>query len=335
MTTDRYVELGHLFADFLEHGREILEGTTPAARGGSGTGPMEPVAITGAALGLPGTERVFDDHNVARLLGGEQLIDLIPTRFRHKILDKHITRLVKGDGGGRFESIDDPSDVLKLAGRAGHLDLVEEFGVDPERDRALDTVTRLAIGAGFDALRDAGIPLVQHYRLTSLGTQLPSRWGLPDSMRDDTGVIFASAFPGFDAFADELERHYTDQGRRHELEGLRSLRARVTDAEPVIPGLDLTVDFDFAASGYDLGTDNPLVHHLPSIYQSLGLAPRLDAFRSHSDGNLFYAAGTRPIILGPGALEVAHTPDEQVAFAEVCAAAGIYAALCLAADDLV
>ncbi len=238
MTTDRYVELGHLFADFLEHGREIMEGTAPAARGGSGTGPMEPVVITGAALGLPGTDRVFDDHNVARLLGGEQLIDLIPTRFRHKILDKHITRLVKGDGGGRFESIDDPADVLKLAGRAGQLDLVEEFGVDPERDRALDTVTRLAIGAGFDALRDAGIPLVQHYRLTSLGTQLPSRWGLPDSMRDDTGVIFASAFPGFDAFADELERHYTDQGRRHELEGLRSLRARVTDAEPVAAELD-------------------------------------------------------------------------------------------------
>lgn len=115
----------------------------------------------------------------------------------------------------------------------------------------------------------------------------------------------------------------------------RAIRRIVTDAEPLITGLDLTVDFDFAASGYDLGTDNPLAHHLPSIYQSLGLAPRLDAFRSHSDGNLFFAAGTRPIILGPGALEVAHTPDEQVAFAEVCAAAGIYAALCLAADDLV
>ena len=90
------------------------------------------------------------------------------------MLDKHITRLVKSDaGGGRFESIDDPEDVVKLAGRAGELDLVEEFGIDPDRDRALDSVTRLAIGAGFDALRDAGIPLVQHYKLTSLGTQLP------------------------------------------------------------------------------------------------------------------------------------------------------------------
>ncbi len=112
----------------------------------------------------------------------------------------------------------------------------------------------------------------------------------------------------------------------------QAIRRIVTDAEPSIPGLELTLDFAFASSGYNLGTDNPLAHHLPSIYQSLGLALRLDAFRSHSDGNLFHAAGTKPILLGPGALEVAHTPDEQVDFAEVCAAAGIYAELCLAAE---
>ena len=49
-----------------------------------------------------------------------------------------------------------------------------------------------------DALRDAGIPLVQHYKTTSIGTQLPDRWMLPDSMRDDTGIVFASAFPGYE-----------------------------------------------------------------------------------------------------------------------------------------
>ena len=50
--------------------------------------------------------------------------------------------------------------------------------------------------SGIDALRDAGIPLVMRYKTTSKGTQLPDRWGLPDALRDDTGVIFASAFPG-------------------------------------------------------------------------------------------------------------------------------------------
>ncbi len=100
-------------------------------------------------------------------------------------------------------------------------------------------------------------------------------------------------------------------------------------ADHYIPGLDLRVDFDFAAAGYNLGTDNDLARVVQDIYPSLGLPLRLDAFRSHSDGNLFHAAGTKPLILGPGALETAHTPDEQVVFAEVTAAARIYAALCL------
>jgi acetylornithine deacetylase len=111
-----------------------------------------------------------------------------------------------------------------------------------------------------------------------------------------------------------------------------AIRRLATDAGCSIPGLDLRVDFDFASPGYQLGVDNTLAHSLPAIYRSVGLPLRLDAFRSHSDGNLFFAAGTKPVILGPGALEAAHTPDEQIAFSEVSAAAGIYAALCLEAD---
>lgn len=97
----------------------------------------------------------------------------------------------------------------------------------------------------------------------------------------------------------------------------------------LVPGLDLRVEFDFASLGYSLGEDNPIALSLPGIYQALGLDLRLDAFRSHSDGNLFYAAGTKPIILGPGALEAAHTAEEQVDFTEVVAAAYIYAEICL------
>ena len=111
-----------------------------------------------------------------------------------------------------------------------------------------------------------------------------------------------------------------------------AIRRIASTADRFIPGLDLHIDFDFASSGYNLGTDNPLAHVLPAIYRSLGLPLRLDAFRSHSDGNLFFAAGTKPIILGPGALETAHTPEEQVIFSEVSAAANIYAALCLEMD---
>ena len=74
-----------------------------------------------------------------------------------------------------------------------------------ERAEALDRTSALAIGAGLDALRDAGVPLVLHYRTTTTGSKLPERWGLPPALRDRTGVIFASAFPGADRLVDEVD----------------------------------------------------------------------------------------------------------------------------------
>ena len=92
----------------------------------------------------------------------------IPARFRRAMLDKHITRLVKSENGGaRFETINDVADVIKLAGRGGAFDLESEFGISADRMAALDRVTQLAIAAGIDALRDAGIPLVMRYKTTT------------------------------------------------------------------------------------------------------------------------------------------------------------------------
>jgi acyl transferase domain-containing protein/acyl carrier protein len=221
LSDERYLELGRLFADVLERAGEISQGRSVPP-------PAASVAITGAALGLPGTERIFDDTNIARILRGDQFIAAIPERIRQAILDKRITRLVKSDNGGPvFESITDVADVIKLAARGGDFDLQKEFGVSAERLAALDRTTCLAIAAGLDALRDAGIPLVLRYKTTSKGTQLPDRWVLPDALRDDTGVIFASAFPGYDAFAQDMSRYYTDHGRRELLAALEDLRRRV------------------------------------------------------------------------------------------------------------
>ncbi len=220
---DHYDELGRLFADVLERGWQIY-------KRGNGASADLPVVITGAALGLPGTERIFDDSNIGRILRGDQFIDAIPMPYRQAMLDKHITRLVKSENGDpRFETISNVADVIKLAGRGGAFDLEKEFGVSADRLAALDRDTQLAIAAGIDALRDAGIPLVLRYKTTSKGTQLPERWGLPDGLRDDTGVIFASAFPGLDSFADEMARYYADQARRQQLSTLESLRSRETE----------------------------------------------------------------------------------------------------------
>ena len=222
LTEEQYAALGRVFAEALERGREIT-------RSASAPPPSRPVVVTGAALGLPGTERIFDDSNVSRILRGDQFIDAIPTRFRRAILGKNITRLVKSDNGGAFESITNVADVIKLAARGGAFDLEKEFGISSERNAALDRVTRLAIGAGLDALRDAGIPLVLHYKTTSKGTQLPNRWALPEALRDDTGVIFASAFPGYDSLVEDLTRYHGDRANHAQLAVLENLRSRAVN----------------------------------------------------------------------------------------------------------
>ncbi|MGO9884264.1 MAG: type I polyketide synthase, partial [Solirubrobacteraceae bacterium] len=219
---DTYRELGRMLAGVIERGRALLgEGDDTAS---------EPVVITGAALGLPGVPQMFDDANVARILHGQQLIDVIPSHLRHEILDHHITRLVKGeDGGAAFEAIDREGDVIKLAARAGALALADEFGVPADRVAALGRETQLAIGAGIDALRDAGIPLVLRYKTTTTGSQLPDRWVLPESLRDDTGIVFASAFAGGNDLTEELNSFWADRSRHEQLDRLREIHARLSE----------------------------------------------------------------------------------------------------------
>ncbi|MEC7242501.1 MAG: beta-ketoacyl synthase N-terminal-like domain-containing protein, partial [Myxococcota bacterium] len=166
---------------------------------------LKRVVCTGVAIGLPGGERVFDDANFDVILSGENRIGQIPESIQDKIISKKLVRLVKDDKGqGSFEEVTERDEVLHLAGRAAHFDLVKEFGVDPDWTRALDRCTQLAFAAGIDALRDAGIPMVRTYRETQTGKKVATGWALPESMRDETGIVFGSAFPGYDQFAEKI-----------------------------------------------------------------------------------------------------------------------------------
>jgi len=163
------------------------------------------VVCTGMAIGLPGGKKVFDSGNFDAILRGENRISSIPRRLQDKIINKNLVRLVKDDKGqGSFQAVTEVKDVLHLAGRAADFDLVEEFGVDARWCQALDRSTQLAFAAGIEALRDAGIPMVRTYRETQSGKKVATGWALPPALRDETGIIFASAFPGYDQFAEKL-----------------------------------------------------------------------------------------------------------------------------------
>ncbi len=257
-------------AGTLEELRALLQQTLeslPAEGASSQAGPFDrndipqgSIVISGTGLGLPGSKKsVMDPRNAERILAGEQFIDSLPQSTRRAMVDRRITRLVKSaDGSGHFEVIEDEKDVIKLAGRAGSFDLTAEYAVPEKLVEALDSTTQLAFAAGLDALREAGIPLVQVYRKTSTGKYLPERWMLPEGLRDETGVIFASAFPGYDRWADETKRYYTFESRRaqkrqlqdvlavtHEATAKREIELRIAELDALLEKEPYTFDRRF------------------------------------------------------------------------------------------
>jgi acetylornithine deacetylase len=76
--------------------------------------------------------------------------------------------------------------------------------------------------------------------------------------------------------------------------------------------------------GYELPEKGPVVETLKEVYAKHSLPWEPGAFRSHSDANQLWAAGVKTILLGPGSLEKAHSPEESVSFQEICVASDLY-----------
>jgi len=91
--------------------------------------------------------------------------------------------------------------------------------------------------------------------------------------------------------------------------------------------LRFSLSFTNVHAGYELAHEGELVEKLKRVYLEQRLPWEPQAFRSHSDANLLRAAGTKPIILGPGSLEEAHSPHEFVSFEQVLQASKIYLSL--------
>jgi malonyl CoA-acyl carrier protein transacylase len=184
------------------------------------------VVISGTGLGLPGRNRhVFQEDNVETILKGTVLIDPLPEELRQKILERRIVRVMKSESGAQMVPIEDLEQTIKLAGQRGQFDPAAEFGIPQNLVESTDISTQLAMAAGIEALRDAGIPLMMTYKTTSTGSKLPNRWMLPPALADETGVIFSSAFPGYAQLSDEADRFYTHQRLAAQLDELCSLQA--------------------------------------------------------------------------------------------------------------
>ncbi len=224
----------------MEHQPESIN-TTPVFRIRSAGSPIADgriplsgsVVISGAALGLPGvSKQVFEEDSIQAILHGEVRIEQLSAEKRNQMVNRRVTRLIKSEAGAVMKEIETIEETIQLAGQRGTFDLAEEFGVPADRVEAIDISTQLAIAAGIDALRDAGIPLVLNHRRTSKGTYLPDRWMLPPALQEETGVVFASAFPGLDRMAEASESYYQHKMLIKQLEEVRSMLSILNGDSP-------------------------------------------------------------------------------------------------------
>ena len=102
---------------------------------------------------------------------------------------------------------------------------------------------------------------------------------------------------------------------------IEELIAREKEVHPFVETL---VRFSTVHSGYTLPEKGEVVDALKAAFLQQGLGWEPLAFPSHSDANQLWTAGVKPIILGCGQLELAHSPQEWVSFNQVCTAAEIY-----------
>lgn len=110
---------------------------------------------------------------------------------------------------------------------------------------------------------------------------------------------------------------------KSDLEGL------VSEFGAAGPLQEVELRFEETHAGYQISADRGVVQTLKGVYEAMGLAWNPGDFRSDSDGNVLWAAGVNPIILGPGRLEDAHTPEESVSFDQVTQAATLYLRMAL------
>ena len=83
----------------------------------------------------------------------------------------------------------------------------------------------------------------------------------------------------------------------------------------------------YEARGYRVEPDHASLAPVCAAFLDLDREFIPGAFRSHSDASPLYRRGTIPVVCGPGRLEVAHTPTEHVALAELHQAAELYATI--------
>ena len=208
--------------------------------------------------------------------------------------------------------VGEPTNLIPCLGHYGYLEVL----LRTRGKRAHSSMPEL----GQNAIE---IMLKLLLKLTEYADSAPH--GLVYNIRQLTG--FPGGFVVPDSCEAWLDLHLPPDSRIDILKA--ELEQLVEEASKSITGMDAYIRFENAQSGYLISQNRPLVARLKEAYRKTDLAWDPQIFRSHSDANTLWAGGTDPIILGPGQLETAHTPEESVEFPQVVRAAELYLSFAL------
>eukprot|EP00934_Nitzschia_sp_Nitz4_P006617 Nitzschia sp. Nitz4//scaffold2_size372955//291371//294784//NITZ4_000457-RA/size372955-snap-gene-0.103-mRNA-1//-1//CDS//3329546880//6607//frame0 len=184
--------------------------------------------VTGTATGLPGVSgKVFAPDNLQRLIKGDSCIHPVSGSTKMAMLDKNIVQVKRlPDGTTKRIKVDSEEQVIKLAAQIGDIDLTSSYGVPRGLAETMDTAAQVAVAAGLEALKNAG--------LVKGASNNPEDWKLPERYRDSTGVVYASSFPALDAAVGEVMRYLQSKtvGAAPTLRLISALRSRLVRASP-------------------------------------------------------------------------------------------------------
>jgi len=148
---------------------------------------------------------IFSRLNFERIFSGQGCIDYLTPEDKEGIVGMRAAQVSKDKvTGARVKKyLKDDAQLIQVASKMAPRDtwgLAKEFGLPPHVMEVLDATYELAVCAGLEALRDAGFNL----NLDPKRAATPEDIGLPEHMRDETGVIFASSFPCLDSIVQEV-----------------------------------------------------------------------------------------------------------------------------------
>lgn len=166
--------------------------------------------VAGVSAGLPGSSHSpFEGQmTLDRLLDGENCIEPLSESVKDAMLARNIVVSRKDAEGQVVQSrIESHAQGIQVAATIKPVDLEKDYGVSGRIAASMDEPTQLAVAAGLDALKNAGL---------TRGRE--DQWQLPEHMRDSTGVIYATSFPTMNAAVKEVSRFYEQGPETYELD---------------------------------------------------------------------------------------------------------------------